>query len=311
MLSLQAIAHALNGEIIGGQVLAPGPSHSSRDRSLSVMASAAAPDGFIVHSFAGDDAIECRDHVRRRLGLPEFSPGKPRGSQSEPARYKDRSGLKRVASGLPKDDSYNHKLAMAIWAEAHDPRGTPVEAYLQSRCLELPCEAANEAIRFHPACFFGKERYPAMVCLVRNIATNEPQGVHRTALATNGTAVKRGGKTLRMTLGQMAGGAIKLDPDEHVTRYLCIGEGVETCLSGRQLELHPVWSVVNTSGVADFQILPAIDGIAIIRENDPNGASARVVKKCADRWFEAGREVFIITSELGSDLNDELWGAVQ
>jgi hypothetical protein len=28
--------------------------------------------GFLVHSFSGDDPIKCRDHVRNRLGLPEF-----------------------------------------------------------------------------------------------------------------------------------------------------------------------------------------------------------------------------------------------
>ena len=33
---LRAIAHALGGEVGGGQVLAPGPGHSSADRSLAV-----------------------------------------------------------------------------------------------------------------------------------------------------------------------------------------------------------------------------------------------------------------------------------
>jgi putative DNA primase/helicase len=99
----------------------------------------------------------------------------------------------------------------------------------------LPDEAANEAIRFHPACPFGPERFPATVCLMRNIITSEPQGIHRTALAPDGTAVKRNGKTFRMTLGPVKDGAIKLDPDEDVTQGICIGEGLETCLSGRPI----------------------------------------------------------------------------
>src|ERR1700730_5588491 len=41
-------------------------------------------------------------------------------------------------------------------------------------------ETANEAIRFLASCPFGRERFPAMICLVRNIVTNEPQGIHRT-----------------------------------------------------------------------------------------------------------------------------------
>ena len=71
---LQTVARALGGEINGGQVLAPGPGHSTKDRSLSVMIDANAPDGFVVHSFSEDDPIACRDYVRERLGLPAFKP---------------------------------------------------------------------------------------------------------------------------------------------------------------------------------------------------------------------------------------------
>jgi putative DNA primase/helicase len=211
-----------------------------------------------------------------------------------------RANPKKAASGL---------LWKAIWTEASDPRGTLVEDYLRSRRLELPCEVANEAIRFHPNCRFGSDRFPAMICLVRNIVTNEPQGVHRTALMPDGTAVKCHGKTFRMSLGSIAGGAIKLDPDEDVTQGLCVGEGVETCLSGRQMGLRPVWSVISDGGIARFPVLPGIDKFSIIREND--AASRNSVKKCADRWYEAGREVFIVASDIGNDLNDELLGAVQ
>ncbi|THD45213.1 MAG: hypothetical protein E7774_08515 [Bradyrhizobium sp.] len=68
-LSPRIIAHALGGEVSGGEVRAPGPGHGSRDRSLSVKISASAPDGFVVFSFANDDWQSCRDYVRARLGL--------------------------------------------------------------------------------------------------------------------------------------------------------------------------------------------------------------------------------------------------
>jgi hypothetical protein len=73
---LRAIARAVGGEISGRQVLAPGPGHSPRDRSLSIKIEPTAPGGLLVHSFAGDDPIVCRDYVRRKLGLPEFEPKK-------------------------------------------------------------------------------------------------------------------------------------------------------------------------------------------------------------------------------------------
>jgi hypothetical protein len=72
--SLRELAQALKGDICGGEVLAPGPGHSANDRSLSVRPSTDAPDGFLVHSFAGDDLRTCRDYVRNRLGLDPFKP---------------------------------------------------------------------------------------------------------------------------------------------------------------------------------------------------------------------------------------------
>jgi hypothetical protein len=74
-LDLRAIARALGGEVSGQRVLAPGPQHSPKDRSLCVSLAPALPGGFLVHSFAGDDPIECKDYVRARLGLPAWQPG--------------------------------------------------------------------------------------------------------------------------------------------------------------------------------------------------------------------------------------------
>jgi hypothetical protein len=74
-VSLQEIARALNGDIRGSQVLAPGPGHSAEDRSLSITLSDKVDEGFIVKSFAsGDDWKTCKDYVLEKLGLPKFQP---------------------------------------------------------------------------------------------------------------------------------------------------------------------------------------------------------------------------------------------
>jgi RecA-family ATPase len=86
LTSLQTLAKALAGEVNGSQVLAPGPGHSAIDRSLSVKLDSEAPDGFVVHSFAGDDPLVCRDHVREKAGLEPFKPnggGRHRASHDE------------------------------------------------------------------------------------------------------------------------------------------------------------------------------------------------------------------------------------
>jgi RecA-family ATPase len=110
-LDLRSIAHALGGEISSGNVLAPGPGHSAADRSMSVKLDANAPDGFLVHSFAGDDPIQCKDYVRHKLGQPPFKPnGNPRPRASE--------------------DAIAEALAAAMQQQCEDrPRGQPVATY--------------------------------------------------------------------------------------------------------------------------------------------------------------------------------------
>jgi len=73
---LQTVARLLGGRVNGNSVLCPGPNHSANDRSLSVKIDPNAPDGFLVHSFASDDPIVCRDYVRQKLGLPAFKPNR-------------------------------------------------------------------------------------------------------------------------------------------------------------------------------------------------------------------------------------------
>ena len=79
--SIAEIAELLGGEVRGDHVHAPGPGHSADDRSLSVLLDANAPDGFVVHSFAGDDAMVCRDYVREKLGCRRLRRRKRKASR--------------------------------------------------------------------------------------------------------------------------------------------------------------------------------------------------------------------------------------
>src|SRR5271156_2796158 len=70
VMDARSFAVALNGQVVGpNRILAPGPGHSPCDRSLSILVDSAAPEGFLVNSFSADDWRECRDHVRRAMGL--------------------------------------------------------------------------------------------------------------------------------------------------------------------------------------------------------------------------------------------------
>ena len=280
MTDARTLARLLGGDLAGrDKVLCPGPGHSPRDRSLQVTLSADAPDGFLVHSFAGDDWRACRDEVRGRLGLGVWQPD---------------NGHRRRVVGKPKQRT--DQLARAIWNEAIDAHSTPVERYLASRHLALPPGA--EALRFHPACPFAGTKTPAMVALVRNIESNEPQAIHRTALNRTG----------KMSLGPISGGAIKLTPDEDVTIALGIAEGIETALSLQRLPEwlgSPVWSVISASGIRKFPLLAGIETLVIAADNDGAGEDATL--EVAERWQE--REVLVIEArDDGADLNDVLQG---
>ena len=85
LFDLHRLAAALGGDVSGDQVLAPGPNHSKVDRSLAVKPDGSAPDGFLVHSFANDDAIACKQYVREKCGLLPFKANGAKRSSSEVA----------------------------------------------------------------------------------------------------------------------------------------------------------------------------------------------------------------------------------
>ena len=140
MMSAQEAAAALGGIATSPQsLLCPGPGHSPCDRSLSVRFDSAAPDGFLVHSFTGDDQISCRDHVRAALGLGLWRDRREQAANLRKVR-KPAPASEKPTEG--PEEATRVGWALRIWAEARDPRGTVVEGYLTGRGLELPDDVA-------------------------------------------------------------------------------------------------------------------------------------------------------------------------
>jgi len=310
-LDLRTIARALGGEITAGKVIAPAPGHSPRDRSLWVIPSHQAPNGYRVHCFSPkDDWREARDYVRDKLGL---APDAWRRCEKN-RQIGDSTSRRQLAPchasgqfGHTADHAARIARAMAIWDEAGDPRSTLAEVYLRSRGLDLSNDVAGAVVRFHPRCPWRDEerqqtiRVPALVACMRAIDVDSITAVHRTRLTPEGTKVDR-----RM-LGIAAGSAIKIDPDDAVTIGLAIGEGIESCLAGRQLGFKPVWSLGSASAIAAFMVSPGIEALTILAERDD--ANARAIEACASRWHAAGREVVVVEPASGSDILDALRGA--
>jgi hypothetical protein len=306
-MNLHFAAKALGGTVSSRDtVLCPGPGHSAGDRSLSVTFDADAPDGFLVNSFANDDWQDCRDHVRRALGLGSFDGN---GRQEKVAV----SVAPRPA--IPSQKAVQRReFALSLWQDARPIGGTIAERYLNGRGIMLPADAfSGHALRFHPACPFRLDsgetvRLPAMLGMMTNIETGEFQGVHRTALQADGSgkAQVRGLDDAKKMLGSSKGACVRLSPDEAVTAGLAIAEGIETALAViGNFGVSPVWATLSAGTMARFPVLPGIECLSIFADNDASGTGSNAARDCSARWAGAARECVIWTPpNIGSDFND-------
>ena len=267
----------LRGNPTHDGILIPGPGHSSSDRSLHVSFKPTAPDGFLVHSFAGDDPMECRAHVRELLGVSGSTPILPLAtSYQKQSSQADRTGF-----------------AQQIWNQSRSAIGSPVEAYLLGRGLSAVPETAT--LGFHPACQFGGEKVAAMIAPVFDIKTNTFRAIHRTRLNP---------KDKKM-LGPVGGGCVKLSPDEDVLEGLHICEGIETGLALLAVGFRPLWACLSAGGIRAFPVLPGIVSLTVFADNDKSGTGQAAAGECAGRWHDAGREVRILAPKVvGTDFAD-------
>ncbi len=310
-LDIHAIAHATRRKVTRDRlgrptILIAGPGHSRDDESLSITLDPQAPDGFLANSFANDDPLQCRDLARVLAGSTAWSPVSSRQSRAQ---------VPKVIAPTEPDEEAQRKAAWVrgrvreIWHEAHDPRGTIVQKYLHGRFLDLSDDIAVSVIRFHPKCPWREDEnapliyVPAMVCAMRDIATDEIKAVHRRRLTPDGQKV---GKP--KMYGPARGAVVKVDPDEAVNLGLVLSEGVETALSARQFGYAPGWAAGSAGGIKNFPVLGGVEGLTLAAEEDNSGANALAIEASRDRWHAAGRDVLVLASRIGGDLNNALMG---
>jgi putative DNA primase/helicase len=292
IIDLRALVGILGGDVTGrNSANVPGPGHSNNDRSLSIRIDGRSAQ-IIVYSHAGDDWKTCKDYVFQRLGLERAGE-----HRAQPHTH--------FEPGPEEDKKKKTDAALRIWFSSIDPVGTLVEQYLREhRGLSLGDNLAGKVIRFNRSLYLdAATQAPGMVCLFRNIETDEPCGIHRTFLNS-----KTAEKIDRKMLGVAKDAAIKLDADDTIASCLIIGEGVETVLSAREAGLGPAWALGSSGAVGRFPVLCDLGNLNILQENDPT--SRRDVKKCARRYAEAGKSTNIIASESGNDFNDA-WKAAR
>ena len=266
-VDINTTARALGGEVAGrNRIVCPGPGHSKRDRSLAVTFTG---NGFLVHSFAGDDFRECRDHVKAALGFAD-------GHERPTAQNDNRPSI-------DWERLRKQKSAIEHWSQSAAISDTLAESYLASRGLSY----GGSALRFHAG-------WRAMVALITNALTGEPQGIHRTYLDAAGKRIEK------KMLGVAAGGVVRLSDDDQVTTGLAIGEGVETCLAS---DFRPVWACLSAGQVRAFPILSGVEALTVLVDHDRAGIES--ANACGERWHAAGRDVsLMMPNQRGADIAD-------
>jgi putative DNA primase/helicase len=316
-MNLRQAARLLGGDVVNGQILAPGPGHSHADRSLAVRPSPSARDGFVVHSHAGDDWRECATYVRQRLGIDDCRRGTA-------GRY-DNPRLS-PSPRLIEADNRNGDRAREIFAESIEPRGTLAEEYLaRERGLSgVLDDRLALTLRYHRRCPFGAERAPALIAAVRCAwavmaqcaMLGELEEVERAILSKPEliVAVQRirltpdGRKVRCQSLGQMGDGVAFIGSvwELFYGAQATIAEGVETALA---MQIFGHGGVVALGGAGRFRSFePPYHwaDITIAGEND-GGASEAGWRAAGNRWAAGGRTVKIwLPPEGCKDANDVL-----
>jgi len=264
------IAKALQAHRAGtNQWMARCPAHDDREPSLSI----AVKNGVVLfHCHAGCEQRAVIAGLRRVGALPH-------------------TDLRQLAvpgtSDSSVDESDQHRRlerAMKLWTEASPPAGTLVEVYLRSRAIEHPLSA--ESIRFHPSMKHpDQSSWPCMVALMTRGVDAQPTGIHRTYLSRDGSG-KAPVSRPKMMLGAAKGSCVRLSA---VATKICVGEGIETCLSGAQLSRLPAWAALSTTGVKSLDLPPVVrEAVILVDRGRPGEAAATAA---ATKWKAEDRTV--------------------
>jgi putative DNA primase/helicase len=281
-LTLIEIARRLNGDVSGRWINFRGPGHSAADRSLGILFDPKAPDGFYLHSFAGDDEDECRPYAKSLIQ-------RVKGDFCdiwEPEHNPHQGVTPRM------------ERAKALWQQGTSLTATPGERYFNGRGCPVP---GADVIRFHPACPFGILWVPTVLALITDAVTGEPIGVHRTAIKDDGSGKRFGADSKRM-LGVARRGVVRLHA---ATEHLGIAEGIETALSAAQMFGTAVWATLSADGIAGFPVIPGVKRLTIFADHDDAGITA--AHKCGLRYKMSGIDGEIhVPPIVKSDWNDWL-----
>jgi len=310
-ITVQELAELLDGDVSHNrlEVYAPGPGHSSWDRSMSVRLEPSHPDGFLVHSWGRSSWEECNIYVSELLnGVATSEISLAPSPESIAAREAAKAAA--IAKGGNK------------WKWADRTLGQAAIDYFASRGLVVPPHMIGHVVRYQP-----HGRWYSAKGTITDPNIPEPYNKYDEAEillfvardvftvyeeAGSGRAVQElrmphlGKKPSRKIQGAKLNAAIKLVPHEDVisSGELAIAEGFESALAAMSFGYRNVWSLIDAQGIENFPVIGGVNKLTILGEHCEENENARL--ECAVRWKEAGRKVVIAMPDKGKDFNDWL-----
>ena len=183
--------------------------------------------------------------------------------------------------------------ASAVFDSAQPLDGTLGSKYLRSaRKCGIP---GHHCCRFVPALRHHKSgsNFPAIISLVTDAVTGVPLTLQMSFLALDGMSKAPIEPSRLFWPGlPVAGGVVRLSPDDQVETGLAITEGLEDALSIIDHGWEPVWACLSAGSIANFPVLAGIEALTIFADADDAGR--RAATKCMERWTAAGREVTVM-----------------
>jgi len=261
---------------------------------------------------AGGDALDWIAHVERVGPARALEILEARGGLS-PVKAIDQGAVEAWRAQREREQAEDQasKVAWArgLWRECRPIKGTLAERYLAARAILIdpgPAVGFHGGLK-HPTT--GAALHPVMVAAVTD-AAGQTFGIHRTFLAASGKA-KADLAPAKMMGGVCAGRCVRLGMPSKVTgNVLAIGEGIESCLSVRQVMGLPVWAALSLANMGRVPVPPdgAVREIILLADADEadRAAADEARARAADMYVERGFSVRIATPPEGSDFNDVL-----
>lgn len=244
----------------------------------------------------------------RRAGFAEARAflGLARRESADDAQARRQAALRREREARERADREaaeavdRQRYAAAsveLWRRAVSAAGSPVEAYLAGRAIDLTPPAS---LRFRPRAWHAETRtmLPAMVGLVQEGPSGRPTGVHLTYLvigesgATKADVTKADVAPAKRMVGVTRGGHVRLGP---AGAELIVAEGIETALSVMAATDRVVWAALSL-GNLDAALPEAVRAVVLAVDMDEafrqlGRAERRAARPAADPEVQVRRAV--------------------